>query len=246
METSAESRVWFITGASRGLGRAFTEAALAAGDRVVGAARDVTPPTLQLTTATAVTGTQPSQPEANVMSRRDRRIQWARYAEGPHVTRKANPMKFRHIIAIVMISLLAILTGGLMPSAQATDGLPAYSAKPVPQAVSVSSPEMSEEAWECNAGDLCVWNEWGGTGQKCSWTNKDNDWQALPVRCSWSANKRVQSYRNNGQNASFTGVQLFHEENFLAPWHCAPQGTKWNVTGGGVFLQSHQWTSGTC
>ncbi len=38
-----EARVWFITGASRGLGRAFTEAALAAGDRVVGAARDVTP-----------------------------------------------------------------------------------------------------------------------------------------------------------------------------------------------------------
>ncbi|MDX8029782.1 SDR family oxidoreductase [Lentzea sp. BCCO 10_0856] len=43
MEASASSRVWFITGASRGLGRAFTEAALAAGDRVVGAARDVSP-----------------------------------------------------------------------------------------------------------------------------------------------------------------------------------------------------------
>jgi NAD(P)-dependent dehydrogenase (short-subunit alcohol dehydrogenase family) len=37
------TRTWFITGASRGLGRAFTEAALAAGDRVVGVARDVTP-----------------------------------------------------------------------------------------------------------------------------------------------------------------------------------------------------------
>ncbi|MFI7524789.1 SDR family NAD(P)-dependent oxidoreductase [Nocardia salmonicida] len=33
------SRVWFVTGASRGLGRAFAEAALAAGDRVAAAAR---------------------------------------------------------------------------------------------------------------------------------------------------------------------------------------------------------------
>lgn len=37
------AKVWFITGASRGLGRAFTEAALAAGDRVVAAARDIEP-----------------------------------------------------------------------------------------------------------------------------------------------------------------------------------------------------------
>ncbi|GGO66125.1 SDR family NAD(P)-dependent oxidoreductase [Nonomuraea cavernae] len=36
-------RVWFVTGASRGLGRAFTEAALGVGDRVVGLARDVEP-----------------------------------------------------------------------------------------------------------------------------------------------------------------------------------------------------------
>lgn len=42
-DTFTEPRTWFITGASRGLGRAFTEAALAAGDRVVGVARDVTP-----------------------------------------------------------------------------------------------------------------------------------------------------------------------------------------------------------
>lgn len=42
METSG-TRVWFVTGASRGLGRAFTEAALGVGDRVVGVARDVTP-----------------------------------------------------------------------------------------------------------------------------------------------------------------------------------------------------------
>ncbi|MEU1981632.1 SDR family NAD(P)-dependent oxidoreductase [Nocardia sp. NPDC019395] len=37
------ARVWFITGASRGLGRAFAEAALAAGDRVVAVARNIAP-----------------------------------------------------------------------------------------------------------------------------------------------------------------------------------------------------------
>jgi NAD(P)-dependent dehydrogenase (short-subunit alcohol dehydrogenase family) len=40
---STGPRTWFITGASRGLGRAFAEAALAAGNQVVGVARDVTP-----------------------------------------------------------------------------------------------------------------------------------------------------------------------------------------------------------
>jgi NAD(P)-dependent dehydrogenase (short-subunit alcohol dehydrogenase family) len=37
------SKVWLITGASRGLGRAFTEAVLKAGDRVVAAARNPKP-----------------------------------------------------------------------------------------------------------------------------------------------------------------------------------------------------------
>src|SRR5258707_14496025 len=35
------SKVWFITGSSRGLGRAFTEAALAAGEQVTATARSV-------------------------------------------------------------------------------------------------------------------------------------------------------------------------------------------------------------
>jgi NAD(P)-dependent dehydrogenase (short-subunit alcohol dehydrogenase family) len=41
MSSSDAGRVWFVTGASRGLGNAFTQAALAAGDRVVAAARTV-------------------------------------------------------------------------------------------------------------------------------------------------------------------------------------------------------------
>jgi NAD(P)-dependent dehydrogenase (short-subunit alcohol dehydrogenase family) len=38
---STPARTWFITGASRGLGRAFTDAALAAGDRVAAVSRTV-------------------------------------------------------------------------------------------------------------------------------------------------------------------------------------------------------------
>src|ERR1700759_502219 len=34
------NRIWFITGASRGFGRSFAQAALAAGDRVAATARD--------------------------------------------------------------------------------------------------------------------------------------------------------------------------------------------------------------
>ncbi|WP_437780948.1 oxidoreductase [Sorangium sp. So ce1097] len=40
METSKNERVWFITGASRGIGAEIAKAALAAGDRVVATARD--------------------------------------------------------------------------------------------------------------------------------------------------------------------------------------------------------------
>ncbi|WP_106396734.1 SDR family oxidoreductase [Actinocorallia populi] len=43
MTTTPAGRVWFITGASKGLGRAFTEAALEAGDRVVALARGTAP-----------------------------------------------------------------------------------------------------------------------------------------------------------------------------------------------------------
>ncbi|MFE2246716.1 SDR family NAD(P)-dependent oxidoreductase [Streptomyces lavendulae] len=42
-ETAGTGRVWFITGASRGLGRAFAEAALTSGDRVAVAARTTGP-----------------------------------------------------------------------------------------------------------------------------------------------------------------------------------------------------------
>ena len=38
----AMSKTWFITGASRGFGRTFVEAALDHGDNVVGTARDIT------------------------------------------------------------------------------------------------------------------------------------------------------------------------------------------------------------
>src|SRR5436309_3003105 len=40
MQDVMSERTWFITGASRGFGRSFAQAALAAGDRVAATARD--------------------------------------------------------------------------------------------------------------------------------------------------------------------------------------------------------------
>lgn len=45
---TTRSRTWFITGAGRGLGRAFTEAALEAGDRVAATTRTITAPLVEL------------------------------------------------------------------------------------------------------------------------------------------------------------------------------------------------------
>jgi NAD(P)-dependent dehydrogenase (short-subunit alcohol dehydrogenase family) len=56
--SDGDYRVWLITGASSGLGRALAEAALGAGDRVIATARDPS----GLTSSPAVIPARPSRP----------------------------------------------------------------------------------------------------------------------------------------------------------------------------------------
>jgi NAD(P)-dependent dehydrogenase (short-subunit alcohol dehydrogenase family) len=71
----ARIRTWFITGAGRGLGRAFTEAALAAGDRVVATARR--PAALE-----ALAGEYPGALRVLELDVRDRNAVFAAVEEG--------------------------------------------------------------------------------------------------------------------------------------------------------------------
>lgn len=137
-------------------------------------------------------------------------------------------------IAVALLSVSVLAAGG----AGATESKPAI-------AVEVGN---SVNAWECNAGDLCVWEDTNGEGRRCTWTNADSDWTLDPVVCSWAATTPVESYWNRGQSTSFTGVELYRQSGWYwqSKFHCAPQGTQWNVTNGGVLLRSHRWITGTC
>ncbi|MGC9666582.1 peptidase inhibitor family I36 protein [Planosporangium sp. 12N6] len=103
-------------------------------------------------------------------------------------------------------------------------------------------------AWDCPAGNLCVWNGYGGTGSRCSWSDADNDWGAAPVICSWAPYNKVKSIYNRGQSTSFLGVMLYTAANYPSNgiWGCEAQGSKFTFISGvsdGVWLASHRWTN---
>lgn len=91
-----------------------------------------------------------------------------------------------------------------------------------------------------------MWNPHDGLGNRCSWTNRDNDWHSGTVVCSWSDDTPVHSAFNNGTNADFSGVNLYRGANYTDLASCLPRGAKGNAPFGPIFLRSHRWTSGTC
>jgi hypothetical protein len=136
-------------------------------------------------------------------------------------------------------ALLAALSVGLLGAAGAD------AAAPRPVQVVESGPSV--QAWDnCDPGELCVWEDLNGNGRMCAWTNADNDWWNTPVVCSWASSTPVESYWNRGTSTSFTGVELHRVAGYGSKFHCAPQGTNWNVTNGGVILRSHIWITRTC
>ncbi|HEX6343818.1 peptidase inhibitor family I36 protein [Umezawaea sp.] len=112
----------------------------------------------------------------------------------------------------------------------------------------VAAEEVTVQAWSCAAGDLCVWDGYDGTGNRCSWTNADNDWWSTPVVCSWADDRPVKSIYNRGTSTNYLGVNLYSAANHAASSLvlCAWQGTQWEASGTGVRMRSHRWTSGSC
>jgi hypothetical protein len=140
------------------------------------------------------------------------------------------------LVVAVLAALFAV--GGT--AGAAVPGEPAYHV--------VSPGEVTVLAWACDAGDLCVWDGYGGTGNRCSWTNADNDWWNTPVVCSWADDRPVKSIYNRGQNTNYIGVNLYSAANYASSSLvlCAWRGTQWEASGTGAKMRSHRWTSGSC
>ncbi|TDV57693.1 peptidase inhibitor family I36 [Actinophytocola oryzae] len=140
----------------------------------------------------------------------------------------------------VLVSVLAALFAVAGTASAAEPGTADYHVAP--------TGELTVLAWECAAGDLCVWDGAGGTGNRCSWTNADNDWWSTPTVCSWADDRPVKSIYNRGQSTNYLGVNLYSAANYASSSRvlCAWQGTQWEANGTGVKMRSHRWTSSDC
>lgn len=143
--------------------------------------------------------------------------------------------------AAMALGLTAMLLAGTVATAQA--------ATPRPAPVAAAAEAAPLAAWDCPAGNVCVWENRGGTGRRCHWSDADPDWWSGSIVCSWADDTKVESFRNNGRSTGYSGVALYQGANYATPfWFCAPQltGDLWDVTNGGVFLRSHRWITGSC
>jgi peptidase inhibitor family I36 len=117
-------------------------------------------------------------------------------------------------------------------------GLVAAVLAPAPAGAAPASAQQLR-AWECPAGNVCVWTGAYGTGSRCLWSDADNDWQNGGIRCSWSASQPVRSIYNNGTSSSYAGVALYQAANYQSFYWCVPQGVLRSDEN--VYLRSHRW-----
>ncbi|WP_412543104.1 peptidase inhibitor family I36 protein [Longispora sp. K20-0274] len=141
----------------------------------------------------------------------------------------------------VAVSLLVVLLGGMAGPAAASDRAPAGAH----QAVDTRTGALLA-AWECDPGAFCVWDGTGGTGNRCSWQNADNDWRYGSITCWWAQNGYVHSMYNNGQNQSYWGVAFYFDANYQYLAGCLHQGWQWDGVNGGMNLRSHRWVGSAC
>lgn len=98
-------------------------------------------------------------------------------------------------------------------------------------------------AFSCGVGNVCYYTGQDGTGQKCEWTNADDNHAAAPVVCSWAANTIVRSVFNNGRDPDFAGVCSYRNAGYDSRALWLRQGFAVN-TNGTYRVMSHKWVEG--
>jgi hypothetical protein len=143
----------------------------------------------------------------------------------------------RVFLALVPVALLMVV-GVAAPSAQA-----AAPAAAVGAAYDIETGQALA-AWDCNLGNVCFWDGFGGTGARCMWDVADPDWTGGSIRCSWAADREVKSVYNRG-TSSATGVVFYRQTGYYDRIGCTRQGQKGDLAGT-YQVRSHKWTSGYC
>ncbi|MEV6636418.1 peptidase inhibitor family I36 protein [Actinoplanes sp. NPDC051470] len=120
----------------------------------------------------------------------------------------------------------------------------AAAAGPDPGGASTPAEVSARLALSCPAGSVCAWPHTnGGTSQRCSWSNSDDNWYAQPVVCSWADDQAVKALYNNGQNSAYSGVCFYLSAGYQNFWVWLEQRGGQYVENAGVFIQSHRWNS---
>ncbi|MET8763785.1 peptidase inhibitor family I36 protein [Lentzea sp. NPDC004782] len=150
----------------------------------------------------------------------------------------------RVFLALVPVALLMVV-GVAAPSAQAAPVAPAAAAVGAVGAAYDTETGQALAAWDCNTGNVCFWNGFGGTGGRCMWDVADPDWTSGTVKCSWATTKEVKSVYNRGTSSSLTGVVFYRNTGYNDRIGCTRQGQKGDLAGT-YQVRSHQWTNGRC
>jgi hypothetical protein len=104
---------------------------------------------------------------------------------------------------------------------------------------------VSQVPWDCPVGSFCVWNQNGGVGKRCVWSDADPDWYLGSIRCSWEdAGEAVFSMLNRGTSSRFSGVCVYPRWNYEGVgWWLAQNGVG-IADQLGLFFRSHKWVAG--
>lgn len=113
--------------------------------------------------------------------------------------------------------------------------------------IAPSAASAAPQAFACDTGDVCVWNNTNGTGDRCSWTNADRDWWNGSPQCSWSDTQNVRSGINRGTSSAYRAVAFYSGANYTGTLvGCLRQNGERDGEAN-VRVRSHKWvTSATC